>query len=68
MVEESVSIDREGVKLILKVLPVLKHFVCTGFGISKQYYGDVKQEIGRIGQGNRFSGNSNRDTFYLVIK
>ena len=35
MVEESIGIDREGVKLISKVLPVLKHFVCTGFGISK---------------------------------
>ena len=42
IVEESIGIDREGVKSISKVLPVLKHFVCTGFGISKQYYGDIK--------------------------
>ena len=34
MVEESVRISREGVKLILKVLLVLKYFICTGFGIS----------------------------------
>ena len=34
MVEESVRISREEVKLILKVLPVLKHFVCTSFRIS----------------------------------
>ena len=35
MVEESVGIDRNGVKLIAKVLPVLQYHVYTRFGISK---------------------------------
>ena len=47
MVEESVCINREGIKLILKVLLVLRHFICTEFSISKKNYGDIKQEIGR---------------------
>jgi len=35
MVEELVGIDRNGVKLIAKVLLVLNYHVCTGFEISK---------------------------------
>ena len=34
IVKESIIISREGVKLISKVLPVLKHFVWTGFRTS----------------------------------
>ena len=68
MVEESVGVDRSRVKLIAKVLPVLNHHVCTGFGISKQYYGDSKQKMGGTGQGNCFSGNNSRDISCFVIR
>ena len=52
MVEESVGIDYNSIKLIAKVLPVLNHYVYTGFGILKGYYGDEINVMRRTGQRN----------------
>ena len=46
MVEESVGIDCNGMKLIAKVLPILNHYVCTGFGMSKGCYRDEMNVMG----------------------
>jgi len=66
IVKESLGISRQGIKLIAKVMPVLNHYVCTGFGISKNSYGSIEQQILGTGQGNRFSGDASRDTPYYI--
>jgi hypothetical protein len=38
IIEESIRINRLGVKLIAKVLPILIHHVYTRFGISLRIY------------------------------
>ena len=43
IVKESVEIDWNGIKLIAKVLPRMKHYICTGFGISSASYGNERQ-------------------------
>ena len=68
IVKELIRIDRNGVKLITKVLPVLQHYVYTGFGISKMYYRDVKNIMGRTDQGNCFLGDNSRDTSCFIIR
>ena len=68
IVEESVGIDQERMKLTIKVLPQIKHYMCTGYGISLNSCGSEKQQIGRTGQGNHFSGNMSRDTSCFVIR
>ena len=55
-------------KLITKVMPNLKHFACTGFGMSSDYYGGEFNQLAGTGQGNRFSGDLCRDTSCLIIK
>ena len=38
IVEEAVGIDRKAIKLIIKVLPRIEHYVHTKFGISSMSY------------------------------
>ena len=68
IIEESAGRDRNAMKLITKVMPNLKHYVCTGFGISSSYYGGEENNLAGTGQGNRFSGDLCRDTSCLIIK
>ena len=68
MVEELVGIKRAGIKLIVKILLILKHKICTGFGISIESYHSNKYLLGGTGQGNRFSGDSSRDISCFMIK
>ena len=68
IVEESIRIDRLGIKLIAKILPRFEHHICTSFGISEQCYGRKIKRLGGIGQGNQFSGNYSRDSLYLIIR
>jgi len=39
IIKESISIDRKGIKLIIKVLPIIEHHICAAFRISKRSYG-----------------------------
>jgi len=68
IVEGSLGISRKRIKLIAKVMPVLKHRICTRFGISSILYGSPSQQIAGTGQGNRFLGDRSRDTSYYIIK
>jgi len=68
MIEESVGIDRKGIKLIMKVIPIIKHHICTAFGISANYYGGSANPYTGTGQGNITSGNICRDKSCFVIK
>ena len=49
IVKESVRIDWNGIKLIVKVLPRMKHHICTGFGLSSALYSNERQQIGETG-------------------
>ena len=55
-------------KLITKVIPNWRHYMCTGFGISTAYYGGEDNKLAGTGQGNRFLGDVCRDTSCLIIK
>ena len=52
ILEESVGRDRAAMKIISKVIPNWKHYICTGFGISKFYYGRENDRLAGTGQGN----------------
>ena len=68
ILEESIGKDRSAMKVITKVIPKWRHFICTGFGISAMYYGGVNNILAGTGQGNRFSGDVCRDLSCLIIK
>jgi hypothetical protein len=68
ILEESTGKDRKAMKLIAKALPILKHFVCTGFGVSSLYYGGREDRLAGTGQGNRFSGDVCRDSSCIIIR
>ena len=46
LIEESLRILREGIKLITKTIIILRYYICISFGISKESYGDRKQYVG----------------------
>ena len=68
IVEESIRIDQNRMKLIVKVLLRMKHYICTRFGISSVLYSNKRQQIEGTGQENRFSGDTSRDISCFVIK
>ena len=48
IVEEAIGVEHEPAKLFAKILPVMQHYICTSFGISKEYYGSITYKLGRI--------------------
>ena len=34
IIEESIGVDQSGIMLIMKVIPIMQHHMCTSFGIS----------------------------------
>ena len=68
MIEEAVGINREASKIFAEVLPIMNHYVCTDFGISKTAYRNNREKLGGIGQGNSLSGAICRDTSCLIFK
>ena len=56
IIEESVGVDRNIIKLIIKVIPIMEDFVCTGYGISITR--EIADLIVGIGQGNIVLGNA----------
>ena len=68
IVEESLGVLREGIKLIAKVIPVMKYYLYTGFRISTILYGRPTEEIVGTRQENRFSGDGSRDTSFYIIR
>ena len=68
ILEESVGKDRSAMKLIAKVIPNWRHYVCTRFGASSTYYGGEEDKLAGTGQGNRFSGDVCRDLSCLIIR
>ena len=56
------------VKLIAKILPSFEYYMCTGFGISSNYYRGKKNYYRGIGQGNLFSGKACKDKSCKIIR
>ena len=54
--------------MISKVIPLWRHYIRTGFGISNLYYGGELDPLAGTGQGNRFLGDVCRDTSCLILK
>ena len=49
-------------------MPRWQRYICTGYGISLDYYSGFKNYLVGTGQGNKFLGNLCRDTSYLIIR
>ena len=65
--EELVGRNRQVIKLYTKIMLRFKHYISTGYGISKNFYGGEDEELARMGQGNKFLGNIYRDISCLII-
>jgi len=68
MVEESLGVNREVIKVICNTVSKFKHFTYTGYGISSEYYGGDFESLTGTGQGNMLSGAVCRDQSCLVFK
>jgi len=68
MVQESVGVKRNFAKLMQTVLPIIKHYMSTDFGISSNSYGDKLNPLGGMGQGNLVSEAICRDTLCLIFR
>ena len=60
--------NRAAAKTFAKVLPIIHHYVCMDFGISKRPYGSETETLGGTRQGNSVSRVICRDTLYLIFK
>jgi len=61
-------VNRQAIKVISDIVSTFKHFICTGFGISKESYGGKYEKLVGMGQGNMLSGAVCRDQSYIVFK
>ena len=68
ILEESVGHDRNGIKLITKVMANWEHYIITGHGISEKHYGREQMKLAVTGEGNKFSEDMCRDTSCLIIR
>ena len=68
IVDESIGVNRDSIKLITKVLPCWKNIIGTTHGVSKESYCREKKLLGVTGQGNEFSGSVCRDISYFILK
>ena len=68
IIEEALGVDRKAINMITKTVLTFRHFVCTGFGISKESYGGKYEKLIGTGQGNMVSGAICRDQSCLVFR
>ena len=61
LVQESVGVNKNVARIILKVIPRFKYQICTNFGLNKELYSGVRKELGDNRQGNLFVSIANRD-------
>ena len=64
---ESIGVDWKAAILFARILPALKHYICTNFGISSNSYGDTIDKHGGIGQENLFAGEGYKVKLCLII-
>ena len=68
MVIELAGINQQFAILMARLLQVLQHFICTGFGISTESYRSKTKIYAGIGQGNLFSGEAYKTKSSRIIK
>ena len=51
IIEESIGIKRKLIKLIAKLLPVMKYYICTAYRVSEKYYSRKQDEVAGTSQG-----------------
>ena len=68
LIQEAVGVDRQAAKVFAEILPIMEHYICTNFGISKISYGSCVEPLGGTGQGNSVSGAICRDTSCFIFK
>ena len=49
IIEESIRIESKPIKLIAKLLPMMKHHICTIYSASQDYYGGESNQIAGTG-------------------
>ena len=68
VVEESVGVNREAIKLVTKGLHRSKHYIDASHGISENSHRVDLVVLGGTGQGSMFSDCMCRDVSYLMFK
>ena len=61
IIEESIGINQNTIKLIIKVLPIIEYSVYTSFGVNKESYKSIQDLIAGTEQGNITLENGCRD-------
>ena len=54
--------------LFTKIIPIFKHHINIGYGISNEYYGGKNNALASTGEGPKFSSDICRDILCLIIK
>ena len=49
IIEESVRLDWNTMKLFMKVIPIIIHYICIAHSISSISYREIEEEIAGIG-------------------
>jgi len=68
MIVESVRVDRVFMKLVARTLPSVKHYIYTGYGVSRESYGRAVEKYVGTGQGNQFLGESCKVKLEIIIQ
>ena len=68
MVEESIEVIREVIKLIKKVLLKLEYYIVISFSISNRSYSRRNNQLGGTRQRNCLSEANYRDIFHLIFR
>ena len=67
MIKESVGVNRNVIRLFMRVIPIMIYYICIVYGVSTIRYGSINEEIAGTGQGNITLGNTCRDKSYFII-
>ena len=68
IVEESIGVNREEIKLVTRVLPQCMYFLGIAHGVSQDCYWGINELLGGTGKGNAFSGSVCIDVSFFIFK
>ena len=68
MVQEAVGVNREAASMFHKILPIMKHYMLTDYGINESHYGDKNDKLGGAGQRSCVLGAACKETSCLIFK
>ena len=55
LVEKSLGVDYQVIRVITKIIVTFRYRVCNSYGVSLIFYGGENSDLVRIGQGNTTS-------------